>query len=919
MARTNIKINFPTNVVNPITYATYMQIIDSQPGGQVDAAYAGNTLFPTMKNGKDGAGKKDTHTIGVLIDYGLAQYVDNKKKIVALTHFGKRFLEVFKKCADEDSGRMERKEDVDINYNALMLEILLNWKEAVGDKIFYPGALIIRLLMDERMEYKFNAYEWEFICENIDFIETSDYDKLVSDVIEFRKSGQTIDLKKAHDFCNSLANSWALLVKNEEKFYLLRELTKKNIADWQANNRDLAYTIGTISTPNDTNLEDKVMPTSDIFALIKERYNAGDYPHMDVSELEQLYSNFQGLYGKESLKALKGKELLYRIFGTKAQDNLSLTYVIERGKEYATFGSCRGAYGWANVLTCFQGNQWQYCTSASDITNITEDEAIEKAELLIGNLISSLDIIEEYETNNKLSTVDGYIELDEALKEVLGDLYNKPRFKKHLAILYPHLFMNMFDYILKKDGWLNRIFSTLQLELSGNWYTQSGRFSVLAKELGIPNLDLYLIVKALLEESGEVEDEVVGDEEDMLVDYKENEKRFREWMATQTSQSGTLCRPSMISNNCSALNKVCSMMEIIEYPDLESIFQIVDIDTFNEVKSIIKSHPDYEDVDKACNNRYLSSGLKWYAKYLDELFATKAVVEEIKADPYDKAKFLADVFMSPEQYDQLKRLLFYKKNVILQGAPGVGKTYLARRLAHSIIGKKDDRYIEMVQFHQNYSYEDFIMGYKPIEDGFELKMGIFYNFCKKAEAEPTSKFFFIIDEINRGNLSKIFGELMMLIESDKRGADNKLKLAYKNELFSVPENLYIIGMMNTADRSLAMMDYALRRRFSFFDVVPAFGNESFKKHLLTYVSAAVADKVISRFKELNDKIADENTSNLGKGYCIGHSYFCVEPVDGQSGDEWYSSIVEYEIAPLLYEYWWDDKDKADECINALKA
>ena len=211
------------------------------------------------------------------------------------------------------------------------------------------------------------------------------------------------------------------------------------------------------------------------------------------------------------------------------------------------------------------------------------------------------------------------------------------------------------------------------------------------------------------------------------------------------------------------------------------------------------------------------------------------------------------------------------------------------------------------------------MGYKPIEDGFELKMGIFYNFCKKAEAEPTSKFFFIIDEINRGNLSKIFGELMMLIESDKRGADNKLKLAYKNELFSVPENLYIIGMMNTADRSLAMMDYALRRRFSFFDVVPAFGNESFKKHLLTYVSTAVADKVISRFKELNDKIADENTSNLGKGYCIGHSYFCVEPVDGQSGDEWYSSIVEYEIAPLLYEYWWDDKDKADECINALKA
>lgn len=662
----------------------------------------------------------------------------------------------------------------------------------------------------------------------------------------------------------------------------------------------------------------QVMPSSDIFALIKERYIAGDYPHLNAAELEKLYGDFNILYGKEALSALKGKELLYRVFGTKAQDKLSLTYVIERGKEYACFGSCRGAYGWANVLTCFQGTQWQYCTSATDIANITEAEAIEKAELLVGDLVLALEIIEEYESKNKLSSASGYIELDAELKEVLGDLYNKPRFKKHLAILYPNLFMNMFDYILKKDGWLNRIFTTLQLELSGNWYTQSGRFAVLAKELGIPNLDLYLIVKSLLEESGEVEDEVVGDDDDMLVDYKENEKRFRDWLATQTSQTGMPCTPSMISNNSCALTKVCKLMDIVEYPDLESIFQIVNIDTFNDVKAIIKGHPDFEDVDRACNNRYLSSALKWYSKYLDEICEPENVAPEVLAEPYNKDKFLEDVFMSSEQYDQLKRLLFYKKNVILQGAPGVGKTYLAKKLAHSIIGKKDDRYIEMVQFHQNYSYEDFIMGYKPTEDGFELKTGIFYNFCKKAEAEPTAKFFFIIDEINRGNLSKIFGELMMLIESDKRGVSNRLKLAYKNELFSVPENLYIIGMMNTADRSLAMMDYALRRRFSFFDVVPAFGNEAFKEHLLKYVSSHIANKVIGRFKELNEKIADESTSNLGKGYCIGHSYFCVGPVNGQSDEEWYSAIIEYEIAPLLYEYWWDDKDRAEECIKALK-
>jgi len=209
------------------------------------------------------------------------------------------------------------------------------------------------------------------------------------------------------------------------------------------------------------------------------------------------------------------------------------------------------------------------------------------------------------------------------------------------------------------------------------------------------------------------------------------------------------------------------------------------------------------------------------------------------------------------------------------------------------------------------------MGYKPVDNGFELTMGIFYKFCKKAETEPTKKFFFIIDEINRGNLSKILGELMMLIESDKRGEANKIKLAYKNELFSVPTNLYIIGMMNTADRSLAMMDYALRRRFSFIDVEPAFDKPAFKTHLEKYIGTEVADKIISRFQDLNKIISDESSSGLGKGYCVGHSYFCVPPVEGQTDEDWYNSIIEYEISPLLYEYWWDDKDKAEDCINEL--
>jgi len=204
------------------------------------------------------------------------------------------------------------------------------------------------------------------------------------------------------------------------------------------------------------------------------------------------------------------------------------------------------------------------------------------------------------------------------------------------------------------------------------------------------------------------------------------------------------------------------------------------------------------------------------------------------------------------------------------------------------------------------------MGYRPSNSGFELKYGPFYNFCKQAEVDSENKYFFIIDEINRGKLSKIFGELLMLIETDKRGLS--LQLLYKDEQFSVPENVYIIGMMNTADRSLAMMDYALRRRFSFFEFEPAFECESFK----TYQGNKVNDKyplLISEIIKLNKVIAEDTC--LGEGFRIGHSYFCSEStiID----DDWLKSVIDYEIIPLLKEYWFDEPDKIKTWSNNLKA
>ncbi|WP_288520785.1 AAA family ATPase [uncultured Holdemanella sp.] len=368
----------------------------------------------------------------------------------------------------------------------------------------------------------------------------------------------------------------------------------------------------------------------------------------------------------------------------------------------------------------------------------------------------------------------------------------------------------------------------------------------------------------------------------------------------------------IIGYESTPIKQVVAILEVIKEQDEERIyFKKVESLSSPIDLSLLKACPGLENMEFfVCSQGSLFKLSKnEYEQILDLIREENPVQTNKVVNKYTKEDFLNDVYVTDTKYDRFVSVLKKKKNIILQGPPGVGKTFAAKRLAYSIMEEKNDDRIEFVQFHQNYSYEDFMLGYKPCENGFEMKYGIFYQFCQKASNHPDKDYFFIIDEINRGNMSKIFGELLMLIEPDYR--DNKIKLAYNGLDFSVPQNLHIIGMMNTADRSLALIDYALRRRFSFFTMEPGFDTDGFKKYQQK-LNSPVFDKLIDRVKDLNDEILKDDS--LGSGFCIGHSYFCN--LDTCTNEN-LLDIVDFDILPMLNEYWFDEPSKVERWKNDL--
>lgn len=303
---------------------------------------------------------------------------------------------------------------------------------------------------------------------------------------------------------------------------------------------------------------------------------------------------------------------------------------------------------------------------------------------------------------------------------------------------------------------------------------------------------------------------------------------------------------------------------------------------------------------------------------------TDAALEEVMAAPiasYSIDNILADgCFIAREKLEKILERLRTKKNLILQGPPGTGKTWLAKRLAFALIGQRDHDKVRAVQFHPNLSYEDFIRGWRPAGEGkLALVDGPFMEMITDAANDPESRYVLVIEEINRGNPAQIFGEMLTLLEADKRRSDEALELSYKRsdgERVFIPDNLCVIGTMNIADRSLALVDLALRRRFAFIDLEPTFGKPWHDWTSRCGIDLEVRVEIEKRLIALNDEISAD--TELGPQFRVGHSY--VTPPLGskiENGREWFRQVVETEIGPLLDEYWFDALEKSREAKKRL--
>ena len=695
--------------------------------------------------------------------------------------------------------------------------------------------------------------------------------------------------------------------------------------------------------PSYENLRERILQESDT-----------DECNQYEQKSKQLVKEFFDEYNIDNLKKLSGKELVEKMFLPKNPLKNSLTYELEFGKVENILGIGGGSVCKFPIYKKKGDVNW-YTGPATKQKLLSDEEAVVIAKEELEGLITSINIINEISQKNGFDSIEGYKELNEKLLKI-----HKPTawFLKYIILNFIEIFP-----IFVQDKMLKNLISIFNLEFHGsdNKYLNLGEINLFRKKLGISNYRFGFIAGNILKKldnnqkndirywvyspgkNAQIWDECLKNEY-MAIGWKKlgDLRNYDNKNELKLKVQEMYNRKGSAKNIKSGLWSFCKEIKNgdIVYAK-QGVRKILGRGIVESDYNFDNSQENFANIRKVkwvCFDKpidipnelgkFAPKTLTDITKYEDTItylenefqsqnsLTENNISSENKNDNYTKKEFLDEVYISENDYDILFNLLITKKNnIILQGAPGTGKTFAAKKLAYSIIGSKNDERVKLIQFHQSYSYEDFIMGYRPTENGFKLETGVFYDFCNKAKDDPNNDYFFIIDEINRGNLSRIFGELFMLIESDKRGEEYKVNLLYdKNKEFFVPENLYIIGLMNTADRSLALLDYALRRRFAFFDMKPAFGNRKFQEYQ-EKLDNKKFDELITNIIKLNNKISEDQA--LGEGFQIGHSFFCNLKKDNL--DYELKNIVNFNIMPLLKEYWFDEPNNINSWKEKLES
>jgi len=662
---------------------------------------------------------------------------------------------------------------------------------------------------------------------------------------------------------------------------------------------------------------------------------------LSAEELNQGYILFSKKFGTDILKSLDDEQLIETIFNSSNKEGLIYWLEYKNDDEFKTnsysYGGIAGGSAFKYIMYKRRlDNKWVTGHPNKPVL-LSTDKAIELGKNLRDSLVVGAELVGKLSEN---ATIEDYIKLQEELsKELISNMHSLGWVHKYYHMLYAKK-IGAYHAIRWQRHAL--ICCNIKPQHENKLYIMDGQLIQIAKQLNLPTSQL---MNSMYELFGapinyyriSTSDDSKSHWDEMknggytsigwanIGDLRDYEKQKKSAIKEEIKKRLIKAEPNNPNEINKIAGKISSFYKDINIGDVIVAFEDEKVVGVGEILGSYEYREglDFPHILKTDWINIKEASLTNSSEGVDTVFYMYKDAENII-----KIRALMDGGVIPPQKllkltgiaTEIDSVLSRKKQVILYGPPGTGKTYHAEKVccelaSRNLLNKSflsltneekrlilgDDRKngtVRICCFHPSYGYEDFIEGIKPRvinnQTVFERRDGIFKKICSDAANEPEKKFYLIIDEINRGDISRIFGELIMLIESGKRGKEIILPLS--NTLFNVPENVYIVGTMNTADRSIALLDVALRRRFGFLELMPdytLFDDVEFGGLPLD-----------GWLKELNLRIC-EHIGKEARNLQIGHSYF-LEKGKSIVSNEKFKRIIKEDIIPLIEEYCYSD-------------